>query len=96
MSQDRESGAEASRYGHDCGKRIIKAVGARGRKGGINESLLDGELPTVHCARKDADSVGVTYKIWRESLRYSEHLSKQMLQYTESAHHCRSLPPRSR
>jgi hypothetical protein len=36
---------------------------------GINHILLDGELLNVHCARKDTDSVGVTYKIWRESLR---------------------------
>lgn len=62
MSQDRESGAKASQYGHDCGQKIIEAIGAKSVKAGSNECLLNGDLLTVHCARKDTDSVGVTYK----------------------------------
>jgi hypothetical protein len=62
MPQDKESGAEASRYGLECGQRIIGAIGARRVKVGSNECLLNGELLTVHCAHKKTDSIGVTYR----------------------------------
>jgi hypothetical protein len=62
MPQDKESGAKASRYGLDCGMRIIEAIGAERVKRGSNECSLDGELLSVHCARKKTDRVGVTYK----------------------------------
>ena len=62
MPQDKESGAKASRYGLECGKRIIDAIGAESMKSGSNECLLNGELLSVHCAHKNNDSVGVTYK----------------------------------
>jgi hypothetical protein len=62
MPQDRESGAKASQYGLDCGRRIIEAIGGKSAKQGSNECLLNGELLSVHCARKDTDRVGVTYK----------------------------------
>src|ERR1700722_11287629 len=62
MPQDRESGARASRYGRECGKQIIEAIGARSVKRGSNECNLGGELLSVHCARRDTDSVGVTFK----------------------------------
>ena len=62
MPQDKESGARASQYGLECGKRIIDAIGAKSTKPGSNECLLRGELLSVHCARKNTDSIGVTYK----------------------------------
>jgi len=62
MPQDKESGARASRYGLDCGKKIIDAIGAKRVKPGSNECLLGSELLSVHCARKDTDRIGVTYK----------------------------------
>ncbi len=62
MPQDKESGARASQYGLDCGKKIIDAIGAKSVKQGSNECLLSGELLSVHCARKNTDSIGVTYK----------------------------------
>ena len=62
MPQDRESGARASQYGRDCGKRIIEAIGTQSVKAGSNECSLGGELLSVHCARKDTDRIGVTYK----------------------------------
>lgn len=62
MPQDRESGAKASQYGHDCGKKIMEAIGAKNVKAGSNECLLGSELLSVHCARKHTDRVGVTYK----------------------------------
>lgn len=62
MPQDRESGARASQFGRDCGKRIIEAIGAKNVKAGSNECSLGDELLSVHCARKDTDRIGVTYK----------------------------------
>jgi len=62
MPQDKESGARASQYGRDCGKRIIDAIGAVSVRAGSNECMLDGETLSVHCARKDTDRIGVTYK----------------------------------
>jgi hypothetical protein len=62
MPQDRESGARANQYGRECGKKIIEAIGAKAVKRGSNECELNGELLSVHCARRDTDSVGVTFK----------------------------------
>jgi hypothetical protein len=62
MPQDRESGARASQYGRECGKKVMAAIGAKSVKPGSNECDLNGELLSVHCARKATDSVGVTYK----------------------------------
>jgi hypothetical protein len=62
MPQDRESGARASEYGLNCGKRIIEAIGATSTKPGSNECFLDGELISVHCARRSNNRIGVTYK----------------------------------
>jgi hypothetical protein len=62
MPQDRESGAKASQYGRDCGKKIMEAIGAKRVKAGSNECSLGSELLSVHCARKHTDRVGVTYK----------------------------------
>jgi hypothetical protein len=62
MPQDRESGARASQYGRDCGKNIMKAIGAKAVKPGSNECSLGDELLSVHCARTNTDRVGVTYK----------------------------------
>ena len=63
MPQDTESGARASQYGRECGKRIIDAIGAKSVKLGSNECLLHGELLSVHCAHRDNGSIGVTYKV---------------------------------
>jgi hypothetical protein len=62
MPQDRESGARASQYGRDCGKRIMEAIGAKVVKPGSNECSMGDELLSIHCARKNTDRVGVTYK----------------------------------
>ena len=52
MPQDKQSGARASRYGLQCGKRIIDAMGAKSTKPGSNECLLHGELLSVYCAAR--------------------------------------------
>jgi hypothetical protein len=62
MPQNKQSGAEASEYGLDCGKKVIAAIGAKTVRPGSNECLLDGESLSIHCARRNTSSVGVTYK----------------------------------
>lgn len=62
MHQDRESGAKASQYGRDCGKKIMESIGAKSVKAGSNECSLGSELLSVHCARMHTDRVGVTFK----------------------------------
>lgn len=62
MPQDRESGARASQYGRECGKKVTEAIGAKSVRPGSNECALGDELLSVHCARKDTDRIGVTYK----------------------------------
>ena len=62
MSQDRESGAEANRYGRDCAARIAAAVGARKLHGNSNECSYQDQLVSIHCARSRTTSVGATYK----------------------------------
>ncbi len=60
MPQDRESGAEANWFGRQYGAKIIATLGATKVKPGSNECLLGGKRVSVHCARKNTDSVGVT------------------------------------
>jgi len=60
MPQDRVSGAAASRFGRECGEKIIAAIGAKKVKAGSNECILDGRRVSLHCAHKSTDSVGVT------------------------------------
>jgi hypothetical protein len=40
----------------------MDAIGAQTVKPGSNECSLHGELLSVHCARKNTDRIGVTYK----------------------------------
>ncbi len=65
MSQDRNSGADASRYGREYGRRIAMALGAEMLSCGSNECLLNGDRVSVHCARRGNNSVGVTYETMR-------------------------------
>lgn len=63
MSQDRESGAKASRFGHQQGAVIISHLGGTNRKAGSNECDLNGERVSIHSAhyrRGRKQSVGVT------------------------------------
>jgi len=63
MSQDRQSGAEASRYGHDCGERIATALGTRLLSAASNECLLNGERVVIKCARTATTKVGISYQM---------------------------------
>jgi hypothetical protein len=62
MAQDRESGAEANLYGHDCAARIAVALGARKLHSNSNECAYQDQLVSVHCARPKTTKVGATYK----------------------------------
>ena len=60
MPQDRESGAEANRFGRECGERMIAVLGGKKVKAGSNEFTLNGKLLSIHCARPRTTRVGVT------------------------------------
>lgn len=60
MPQDRESGAEANRFGRESGETIIAALGAKKVKAGSNECIFRGRRVSLHCAHKGTNSVGVT------------------------------------
>lgn len=60
MPQDRESGADANRFGDEYGSKIMAELGATRVKDGSNECLLGDLRVSLHCARKDTKSVGVT------------------------------------
>jgi len=61
MAQDRESGLEASRYGHGCARQIAKAIGAVmvGKKS--NECVWKGQAVVIKTARAKTSSGGVLY-----------------------------------
>jgi hypothetical protein len=61
MPQNRESGARASRYGHDCGERIAVALGTQLLGGASNKCVLNGERVVIKCARTSTSKVGVSY-----------------------------------
>ncbi len=63
MPQNQQTGAAGSGYGHECGKKIIAALGGKKLNSRSNVFLLDGKRYTVHCARKRTTSVGVTYLV---------------------------------
>ena len=63
MAQDRESGAEGSRFGREAGSKIIAALGGTKVRKGSNEFMLGGERLTVHCAHQKNSSVGVTHLV---------------------------------
>ena len=62
MSQNRETGAEANRYGREFGEKIAAALGAQKVRKGSNECLLNGERVVIKCRQRGpVQSVGVTY-----------------------------------
>jgi hypothetical protein len=63
MPQDRDSGAAASKWGHETAKKIAKAIGATIPSHGSNECMLDGDRIVIKCARPDTNQVGVTYNM---------------------------------
>lgn len=63
MSQDQESGARASHFGHENGAALISHLGGTNRKPGSNEFDFHGERVTIHSAHYRSgrsQSIGVT------------------------------------
>lgn len=63
MPQNRETGARASKFGHQNGTLVIGQLGGTNRKPGSNECDLQGERVSVHSAhyrQGRPQSVGVT------------------------------------
>ena len=63
MPQNRHTGAEGNRFGHDCGARVAVALGTRLLGGASNECILNGERVVIKCARKGTPDVGITYRM---------------------------------
>lgn len=64
MSQDRESGAAAGKYGLETARRIAKLLGAQ-KIGNprSNEYDLEGKRIVIKCARTNSKDVGVSYNM---------------------------------
>lgn len=63
MAQDRDSGLEASRYGHVCARLIAKAIGAEMMSEKSNECLWNGRRVVIKTAHNRTTSVGVLYEM---------------------------------
>lgn len=63
MSQTRESGAAADRWGRETAKALAQRLGATNFTPRSNECLLDGKRVVMKCAKPDTHSVGVTFKM---------------------------------
>lgn len=63
MSQDKESGAKASQWGHETAKKIAHAIGATIPGASSNECSYEGNNVVIKCAALNTDSVGVTYSM---------------------------------
>lgn len=63
MPQNQQTGAAGSNYGHECGKKMIAALGGNKLNSRSNVFVLDGKRYAVHCAQKRTTSVGVTYLV---------------------------------
>ena len=63
MPQNRETGAEANKFGRETAKRIAEKLKATNMSARSNECSLNGRRVVIKCAREDTNSVGVTYKM---------------------------------
>jgi len=63
MSQDQESGAKASEWGHKTAESIAREIGASGIGKVSNECRLGEERIVIKCANVETQSVGVTYRM---------------------------------
>lgn len=61
MTQDRQSGAEAAKFGLEAAALIAEKIGAEKVKSGSNEFRYKGQLITMHTARGRTNQIGVTY-----------------------------------
>jgi hypothetical protein len=70
MSQDRESGAKASEWGHQTARRLAEKLGAVDIGVVSNECRWNGNRIVIKCAKAGTTSVGVTYRM----LEHLDHI----------------------
>src|SRR5436189_5649016 len=63
MAQNRESGAEAARFGLEAAAKIGERIGARKLTRNSNEFEYNGQSVTIRTAHKGTTDVGFTYKM---------------------------------
>ena len=63
MSQTRESGAAANRWGAETARKIADKIGAEMRSRNSNECDYNDKRAVLKCAKEATTSVGVTYKM---------------------------------
>ena len=63
MSQDRESGVRADKYGRETAKRIAEIISATSISKTSNEFLHKNIKITIRCAHNKTNDIGVSYKM---------------------------------
>ena len=63
MPQNRETGAEANKYGRETAKKIARLLGAERLANNSNEVRYDGKHCVIKCARGKNFYIGVTTKM---------------------------------
>ena len=63
MSQDRESGVRADKYGRETAKKIAEIISATSISKTSNEFLHKNRKITIRCARNKTNDIGVSYKM---------------------------------
>jgi hypothetical protein len=61
MTQNRETGAEAARFGHKAAALIAEEIGAQKLTSNSNEFEWNGKRVTIRTARQGNNQVGVLY-----------------------------------
>src|SRR5579859_6012276 len=61
MTQNRDTGAEAARFGHTAAALIAEKIGAKKLTRNSNEFELSGKRVTIRTARQGNNQIGVLY-----------------------------------
>jgi hypothetical protein len=61
MSQNKQSGADANKYGRETARLIMKELSTKPISKTSNECLLNGRQMVIKCSRVDTKQVGVSY-----------------------------------
>ena len=63
MPQNRESGAQAQRFGREMAKAIAKRLGTECKNPNSNECMYEGKRAVIKCAHQATNDIGVSYKM---------------------------------
>jgi hypothetical protein len=66
MAQDRQSGAEADRFGRNCGALIASVLGAQKMSNTSNECKYEDQRMVIKCAGSGTTKVGVSYHMLKD------------------------------